>query len=183
MVTALRHIHDKWIPVHCGCQWHGWLSGARLHVCALMCGHWYTDEHREWNGSFEISVWWFWQEKPSVRFSLFSGSYLIQTFLKIQGCQQEIQKKKGTRMSWWLKEWCTLWVPHCAKHVFVLCYFPFSCLPSLCAVIKSWGGLKQQTVGSFVAVYYSTRSILRKNWAWILGTSIFTAHMVHKLPV
>lgn len=31
--------------------------------------------------------------KPSVRCSCFSGSYLIQIFLKTQGCQQETRKK------------------------------------------------------------------------------------------
>lgn len=105
----------------------------------------------------------------------------------MQGCQQENHKTKGAGMSRWLKEWCTLWVLHGAKHVFVLCYFPFSCLPSLCAAIKSkrrvkatncWKlccRLRQRTLNS--------QEELGMNAGHKWCGSIFPVHMVHKLPL
>lgn len=74
--------------------------------------------------------------------SLFSCSYLIQTFLKMQFCQQKKTKAKGMGLSWWLKDWWVMWVRNYASNVFVFCCFSFSHLPPLCALIKS-RGLKQ----------------------------------------
>lgn len=113
--------------------------------------------------------------KPSVRSSRVSFLWLVthpniseDPSLPTGEQQRSKQKERGRPGASKSGAFCESY-PVPKRSLF--CYFSFSCLHSLCAIIRSRGRLKRQTVGSLVAVCFSIGSLLIKNWAWILGTN------------
>ena len=97
--------------------------------------------------------------------------------------KKEKENPKGMGTSRALKEWRFFVCPLPCQKMFVFCCFSFGRLLSPCALIKSRGQLKQQTVGGFVAACCSIRSLLIKGRAWILGTDdveVSLLCMMHK---
>lgn len=139
-----------------------------------MCRHWYMVEHRGWNDSFEIWVWWFWQEnRLSVLLVLLPSSLARISSKHFWRLPTEKQKTKRNGdvlvaervVSWLLKVWCFLWVLHCAKKMFL------SFVTSHLTVSPHFGLLSKEEGWSFVAVHYRQCSLVIKNCVWILGTS------------
>lgn len=82
------------------------------------------------------------------------------------GEQKKKEKKKKTQKEWERpgrsKSGSFFVCPSPCQKMFVFCCFSFGRLLSPCALVKSRGQLKQQTVGGFVAACCSIRSLLIK---------------------
>lgn len=125
MVTARHHILTNEYRLNVSTN----KTGDCLVRGYTMCGRSYTARRVKWL-LWDLSPMVFGRKSrlSILLVSLFSGSYLTQTFSKMWGCQQENKTKKkrkkpkGTGTSWALKE----------RHFFCLC--PSPCQKCLCFV-------------------------------------------------
>lgn len=178
MVTARHHILTNEYRLNVSTN----KTGDCLVRGYTMCGRSYTAKEGEM-APLRFESDGFWQEKPSVHSSCLSFLWLVShpnifEDVRLPTGEQNKKKKKKTQRNGDVlgaqREALFLSVSLTVPKMFVFCCFSFSRFLSPCALIKSRGQLKQQTVGGFVAACFSMNP--GDKWCG----SIFTVHAAPK---
>ena len=181
MVTARHHILTNEYRLNVSTN----KTGDCLVRGYTMCGRSYTAKEGEM-APLRFESDGFWQEKPSVHSSCLSFLWLVShpnIFEDLglpTGEQNKKKKKNKTQRNGDVlgaqREALFLSVSLTVPKMFVFCCFSFSRFLSPCALIKSRGQLKQQTVGGFASAF--SRFSLRaghESWGQMMWKYLYRA--------